>query len=131
MTEEQFENRLWTSVITLFLFLLILGLAGCPRYNVWTKELKGKAALKEAEWSRKILVEEAKAKLESSKSLADSEIERARGAAEANRIIGDSLKNNESYLRYLYVQGLQDKDNNIIYVPTEAGLPILEAGKRK
>jgi hypothetical protein len=31
----------------------------------------------------------------------------------------------------LWIQGLQDKDNNTIYVPTEAGLPILEAGKRQ
>jgi len=62
--------------------------------------------------------------------LADAEIERARGVAGANKIIGESLKNNDAYLRYLWIQGLQDKDNNVIYVPTEAGLPILEAGKR-
>tara|TARA_R110000737_G_scaffold350891_1_gene391290 strand:- start:103 stop:483 length:381 start_codon:yes stop_codon:yes gene_type:complete len=110
--------------------LILLMMAGCPRYNVWQQELSGKATFKEAEWSRKIAVEEAKAKLESAKSLADAEIARARGVAGANEIIGDSLKNNEAYLRYLYIQGLQDKDNNVIYVPTEAGLPILEAGKR-
>ena len=34
-------------------------------------------------------------------------------------------------LKYLYIDGLKDKDNvTTIYVPTEAGLPILEAGKR-
>jgi len=51
--------------------------------------------------------------------------------AKANKIIGDSLKDNESYLRYLWINGLSEKDNNtVIYVPTEANLPILEAGKR-
>lgn len=107
-----------------------LALYGCPQYNVWQKTLQGKAELKQAEWNRQIKIQEANAIQESSKALAKAEVERAKGVAQANQIIGDSLKNNESYLRYLYIQGLQDKDNNIIYVPTEAGLPILEAGKR-
>ena len=42
------------------------------------------------------------------KALAQAEIERAKGVAEANRIIGDSLKGNESYLRYLWISGLKD-----------------------
>lgn len=114
----------------LLLFILCGGLYGCPQYNVYRKNLSGQAQLKEAEWNRQIAVREAEAKKESAISLADAEIERARGVAEANKIIGQSLKGNESYLRYLWIQGLQDKDNNVIYVPTEAGLPILEAGKR-
>ena len=63
--------------------------------------------------------------------LADAEIARAVGVAKANKIIGDSLKDNEQYLRYLWIDSLQQTQNQIIYVPTEAGLPILEAGKRK
>ena len=57
-------------------------------------------------------------------------MERAKGVAEANRIIGESLKGNESYLRYLWIQNLESGSNSVVYVPTEAGLPILEAGKR-
>ena len=71
------------------------------------------------------------AKKESAQLLADAEVTRAEGVAKANKIIGDSLKGNESYLRYLWINGLSEKDNNtVIYVPTEANLPILEAGKR-
>lgn len=62
--------------------------------------------------------------------LAAAEVERAKGVAEANRIIGESLKNNEGYLRYLWIQGLQDGSSEVIYVPTEASLPILEATRR-
>ena len=120
--------------IVILLSLAFLPIAGCmryyPTYKVWKREMDGKATLQESTYSRRVKVEESKAVFESSKSLALAEIERAKGVAEANKIIGDSLKNNESYLRYLYIQGLQDKDNNVIYVPTEAGLPILEAGKR-
>lgn len=57
--------------------------------------------------------------------------ESARGVAESNKIIGDSLKGNEAYLRYLWIDGLNRNNQNVIYVPTEAGLLILEAGKRE
>lgn len=94
---------------------------------------KGEAALLEAESSKKIAIEDAKAKLESSKLLAQAEIERAIGVAKANEIIGDSLKGNEAYLRYLYISNLEKAEANgsinTIYIPTEAGLPILEARK--
>jgi len=113
------------------LILVMFGMWGCPQYNVWNKTLSGKAKLKEAEWSRQIKVKEAEALQESAKHLARAEVERAKGVAEANKIIGKSLKGNESYLRYLWIQGLNDGNSEVIYVPTEANLPILEAGKRK
>lgn len=115
-----------------FLVLVFVfgGLVGCPQYNVWQQEQAGKAELARASSNRKIAIQEAEAKMESAKLLAMAEVERAKGVAAANKIIGESLKGNDSYLRYLWIQGLQDKDNNTIYIPTEAGLPILEAGKR-
>ena len=111
---------------------IVLGLMfGLPKYNVWSKALAGRAELAQAEYNRKIKIAEAEATRESATSLAEAEVIRAKGVAEANRIIGNSLKNNEAYLRYLYVSSLADnKSENVIYVPTEAGLPILEAGKR-
>ena len=81
--------------------------------------------------NRKIAIQEAEAKKESARALAEAEVIRAEGVAKANRIIGESLRGNESYLRYLWIQTLNDSLQNVIYVPTEAGLPILEAGKRK
>ncbi len=97
--------------------------------DIRMKEIEGKKLLAEAEWSRKIQIADAEAKAEAAKALAQVEIERAKGVAEANRIIGESLKGNEGYLRYLWVDKLNE-GNQVIYVPTEAGLPILEAGKR-
>lgn len=90
----------------------------------------GKSELARAESNRQIRTLEAKAQLESSKHLADAEVVRARGVAEANQIIGRSLQENEAYLRYLWIQGLQTNQMQVVYVPTEANLPILEAGKR-
>jgi regulator of protease activity HflC (stomatin/prohibitin superfamily) len=100
-----------------------------PQYAVWTSTLSGEAELKHAEWNRQIAVREAEAKKDAASLLAQAEIERAKGVAQANQIIGDSLKNNEQYLRYLWVDSLSHTNNQIVYIPTEAGMPILEAGR--
>ena len=94
------------------------------------KEALGKATLLQAENERKVAIETAKAKQESAKFEAQAEIVRAGGVAKANKIIGESLKKNEAYLRYLWVNQLNKNQQNVIYIPTEAGMPILEAGKR-
>jgi regulator of protease activity HflC (stomatin/prohibitin superfamily) len=111
------------SVIGLIAFYLI----GGPQYNVWQQSLNGKAELQKAEYTRQVAVLEAQAKMDSASKLAEAEVERAKGVAEANRIIGDSLKDNPRYLQYLYITGLQEgseKGNRTIYVPTEGGLPV-------
>ena len=106
------------------------GMLGCPHYEVWQQGLKGRAELNRADANRKIKVYEAQAKLESSKLDAQSEIERAKGVAEANRIVADGLKGHSEYLQYLWIDKVAAGANReIVYVPTEAGVPILEAGR--
>lgn len=116
------------------LLLMIPMMSGCglyPPYYAWQQEWEGKAELAKADFSKQVTVQEAKAKFEAATFLANAEVERAKGVAAANKIIGDSLKDNESYLRWLYIEGLKERTGiETIYVPTEAGLPILEAGKR-
>ena len=107
------------------LLILILILWAFPNYKVYVKELNGKAQLKEAEWNRKIAIEEAAAEKEAAKLKADAEVIRAGGIAEANAIIAGSIT--EEYIRYKFVEGLNDGNTEVIYVPTEANLPILEA----
>jgi hypothetical protein len=103
-----------------------------PKYNVYCQRLQGEAILAHAQSSREVAVAEAKAKMESAELLAQAEISRAKGVAQANQIIGQSLKDNEAYLRYLWIQNLEGAgDHQVIYVPTECGLPILEAGRLK
>jgi hypothetical protein len=99
------------AAVMLVIILATLGMWGCPRYN------------------RMIKIEEAKATKESATMLALAEVERAKGVAEANTIIGESLKGEigEAYLRYLWIEGLKDSSGERIYIPTEAGMPILEA----
>lgn len=100
-----------------------------PTYSVWQKQLAGEAELRRQEYEKQVLIEQAKAEKESAIYEAEAEVERAKGVARSNEIIGDSLNGNESYLRYLMIQTLEDQETKLIYVPTEAGLPILEASR--
>lgn len=101
-----------------------------PQYRVYSQRMEGEAVLAHAQSSREVAVAEAKAKMEAADMLAQAEIKRAEGVAKANQIIGESLKNNEVYLRYLWINNLDKGDSpTVIYVPTEAGIPILEAGR--
>jgi hypothetical protein len=115
-------------------WVVIIGLAGglygCPQYNVYQSRLAGEAELAQADYNRQIAVREAEAKKAAAQQLADAEVIRAGGVAKANQIIGDSLKGNDAYLRYLWITDVTGgKAPTVIYVPTEANIPILEAGK--
>ncbi len=123
------KSEVWGFIAIVIVVIILIGILmwGLPKYKIYKLELQGKANLKEAEWSKQILIEEARAIRDSAKLKAEAEVERAKGVAEANKIIGDSLENNDAYLRYLWIQGLQDGSSEVIYIPTEANLPILEA----
>lgn len=110
-------------VFALFV-LVVICMASYPVYNVWSSGLSGKAQLERAKQNRQILIEQAKAEKESAKL-----------RAEAIEIVGVAAKNFPEY-RYqeflgAFAEALKDgKMNQIIYVPTEANVPLLEAGKR-
>lgn len=132
MSIEDHIGKIAGGVALLLVGTITAGMVGCPAYNVYTSEKAGEAAYKKAEQDRKIKVLEAEAKLQSAKLDAQSEVERAKGVAEANRIVGDGLKGNEDYLRYLWIDKVAaSAGHEVIYVPTEASIPILEAGKAK
>lgn len=114
--------------VLLIISLLITPFIVIPQYNVWRSGLSGKAELAKAEWNRQVVIKEANAKRESATALAEAEVIRAEGVAKANKIIGDSLNGNEAYLHYLWINELAAA-GHVIYVPTEANLPILEAGR--
>ncbi len=119
------------AVVLAFILLIGAGMAGCPHYSVYSARMDGEAKLAHANSEREVQVRDAQGKFEASSLLAKAEVERAKGVAEANKIIGTSLKDNEAYLRWLYIEGLKEKTGEVIYIPTEAGLPILEAGHRR
>ena len=110
------------TVIVIAAFMWVL-----PTYNVWRQRKEGEALLAHAQSSREVAVAEAKAKMESASLLAQADTLRALGIARSNQIIGQSLT--DAYLHWFWIDNI-DKSNNVIYVPTEANMPVLEAGKR-
>ena len=129
------DGRMILKIVSGVAAVAVLGVSGCmagmPVYNVYHQKMEGEAELAKANFSKQVMVQEAQAKMDSATMLANAEVERAKGVAKANQIIGDSLKNNEDYLRYLFVNNLEHTQNQVIYVPTEANLPILESRRLK
>ena len=120
---------MWSAIGILLSMSLVL-MFGLPLYSVWQQGLAGQAALKRAEQDRKIMIEEAKAFDQAAEYKNSAEIKRAKGVAEANKIIGNSLEGKEEYLRYLFIDMLRDTGGDgreTIYIPTEAAMPLLEA----
>jgi predicted aminopeptidase len=123
-------NRLIISAAIAIVLIAVTGLVGCPTYNVYSSKKQGEALLAHAQASKEVAVAEAKAKMESATLLAQADTIRAHGVARSNEIIGNSLRNNEAYLHWLWIDNIEKNPNAVIYVPTEANLPILEAGSR-
>jgi regulator of protease activity HflC (stomatin/prohibitin superfamily) len=125
-------EKFWVrTVLAVIVIGAVGGLWGCPNYRVYEQNLVGKAELARAEQNRQIAVAQARAKAEAANFEAEADTMRAHGVARANQILGQSLTGTagEQYLHYLWIEALKT-DGHVIYVPTEAGLPILEAGKR-
>lgn len=110
-------------------FIVIAGLMFIlPIYRVWSAGQTGKAELAQADFNRQVQVVNAQANVQAQTFNAQAEVERAKGVAQSNSIIKDSIT--EMYIRYLWVQTLDKTNNQIIYVPLGAdGLPITEAGR--
>lgn len=123
--------------------LMLVSLTSCWEFRREQRykdaENEGKSILIQSESEKKAMVEQAKAENESAtlqaearikiaKAEAQAEIERAYGVAKANEIIGKSLQGNNEYLRYLQIDAIKQAKGTV-YIPTEAGLPILEARK--
>lgn len=120
------ENVLAGLVAGFFAVLLIAALFWVfPMWNVWRAGLSGEAELVRAEQTKKIMVETARAERDASKL-----------RAEAIMIMGKAAKEFPEYRQQEFMQAFGEalREGNIsqiVYVPTEANLPILEAGKRQ
>jgi len=112
-------------VIIAFIGAIISAIFISSSVEPWFANNTGKAQLAKATQNRQIAILEARAQKESAVLKAEAEVERAKGIAEANKIIANSIT--DEYLKYRFIEGLNDGNTEVIYVPTEANLPILEA----
>ena len=126
------EFKWFISIVLLVAIIILSLMIGLPKYNVWRSGIAvekaqnwGKAEMAQAEQNRLILIEEAAANLEAQKLNSQAEVERAKGMAKAIEIENGKLT--QLYIHYLWVRNIDKMDGDVIYIPTEANLPILEA----
>lgn len=91
---------------------------GYPVYKVWEQSKAGEAALAKATQGRQIKVQEAEA-----------EQEAASKQAEANRILGESIRQYPESMEQKWVEAIEKTSNQVIYLPTEASVPITESAR--
>jgi regulator of protease activity HflC (stomatin/prohibitin superfamily) len=116
------EGSGWFFAIVLLLLISIFG--GCaayPQYNVYSERLAGEAALAKANSTKQVLVTQAQAEK-------DAAVLRS----EAIKIVGQAAKDFPEYRQQEFIGAFADamqngKIDKIIYVPTEANIPIIEA----
>lgn len=123
-------SQWWFWLLLLVAILVPLFMWILPVYNVWSSRKSGEAELARANFAEQVAIAEANARLKSAEMNKKAEIIEAKAVAILIEKIGDALQNNEGYLRWQWIKNMSETENEVIYVPTEAGLPILEAGKR-
>jgi len=122
-----------SAVVATVLFLMSLFWI-VPQYNLWRAGInaktvviqataKGKAALEESKNSRQVMIQAAKAEQES-----------AAHKAEAIRIMGQAAKEFPEYRKQEFMTAFgealrEGTISQVMYVPTETMIPIMEAGR--
>ncbi|OHC11143.1 MAG: hypothetical protein A2002_08505 [Pseudomonadales bacterium GWC1_66_9] len=124
------KGSTWAAIaVGLFIFTAFL-MWMLPVYGVWRRKKQGEAELAEANFSEQVAIAEATARLKSATLNREAEEIDALAVANSVKVIGDSLKNNDGYLRWQWIKAMSETESDIIYVPTEANLPILEASRK-
>ncbi len=89
-----------------------------PKYNAWRMKIQGQGMLAKAEAEKMILVEQARAELDSAKM-----------QAEAIAIVGQAAQDFPEYREQQFMvafgNAVEQGDVQMIFVPTEANIPIL------
>lgn len=114
----------------LFLVILIIWMALrliSPQLNLYKAETEKKAAIAEARAQSDAAKYTAERAIEIATAEAEADRIRAKGIADANALIAKSLT--PEYIQWYFVDRLDDVNGQIIYVPTEAGVPVTEAGR--
>jgi prohibitin 1 len=106
-----------------------IGAEGVEIVNVLLRDVKLPQRFKEAieaKLTAEQKVQQKQFELQQAEKDAEIEIARARGAAESQKIVRSTLS--DSYLHYLWIKTLNENPD-VIYVATEANLPIFKSVK--
>jgi hypothetical protein len=112
-----------------FLVLWVVLSLAAPQLRLYKANTEKKAAIAEARAQSDAAEYTAERKVKIATSEAEADRIRAVGIADANETIASSLT--DEYNQWYFIDRLDDVNGQIIYVPTEAGVPITEGGRAR
>ncbi len=116
----------------LVVVLIVWTLFGMPIWRVWAQRKQGEADLQQAHKEQQIQVSKAQGRLDAAAINKQAAIIEAEAVAAQIETIGQTLTKHDLYLKWQWIKMMEERpESSVIYVPTEANLPILEAGKRR
>ncbi|HVT75079.1 MAG TPA: membrane protease subunit [Candidatus Paceibacterota bacterium] len=111
--------------------LILWSLWGYPVWKVWASGKSGEADLQQAHREQQVQVAKAQGRLDAAKLNKEAAIVEAEAVSAQIEKIGEKLTQHDLYLKWQWIKMMEERpDSSVIYVPTEANMPILEAGKR-
>lgn len=112
------------AVVVVVLGIVVGAMLGIPKYNAWRKGVAGQGMLAYAEAEKRVLIEQAKA-----------EKEAAQLQAGAIAIVGQAAQEYPEYREQQFMaafgNAIEQGDVQMIFVPTEANVPILVSPERR
>lgn len=103
---------------------------GYPIWRVWAQHQQGRADLAQAHQEQQVQVARAQGRVDAAELNKRAAIVEAEAVAEQIKRIGEQLTSHDLYLRWQWIKMMEENENaDVIYVPTEANLPILEANR--
>ena len=119
---------IWSGGVVVFLFVWFL--VGYPLWNVWASKKRGEAELQEANRKQQIQKSEATGRRDAAEINKEAAVIEAEAVSLQIEKIGKQLTEHDLYLKWQWIKMMEERpDSSVIYVPTEAGLPILEASR--
>jgi hypothetical protein len=126
------DISLIAGIVILVLIFIVWSLFGLPIWRVWAQRKQGEADLQQAHKEQQIQVSKAQGRLDAAAINKQAAIIEAEAVAAQIERIGATLTEHDLYLKWQWIKMMEERpESSVIYVPTEANLPILEAGKRK
>jgi hypothetical protein len=114
--------------------ILVWSMWGYQHWKVWAAHQSGLADLSMAKNEQQIQIAKAQSRLDAANINKQAAIIEAEAVAAQITAIGTQLTAHDLYLRWQWIKMMEDThedaERSVIYVPTEANIPILEARRK-
>lgn len=115
--------------------ITVWSLWGYPHWRVWSAHQAGLADLNKAKNEQQIQIAKAQSRLDAANINKQAAVIEAEAVAAQIKAIGAELTAHDLYLRWQWIKMMEETHTesaaSVIYVPTEANIPILEANRLK